>query len=797
MHNSTDGKASLSPPITFVELLQKAARTRAATPAYTFVRDGGGEDLLTVRELEERARATAAALRRRLPRGERILLAYPPGLDFIIGFYGCLLAGMIAVPAVYPRSRRSSGRLQAIAADCKAAMILSTSGMESILATYFVEADQTPPEFLATDTLARELADEWSPAPVTPDAAAFLQYTSGSTTEPRGVIVTHENLLHNLRMISAGMQLPENREQGTGETAVFWLPAYHDMGLIGAILAPLALGIHSVLMSPTSFLQRPLSWLKAISERRAAVSGAPNFAYDLCVERTTPEQRRELDLSTWRTAFCGAEPIRAGTLRRFQQTFAECGFRSNAFYPCYGLAEATLIVSGGAGPAELTVTRLSKSALRQHRVEQVTGEEEAASCDLVGCGAGLLGTEIAIVDPETARRTPPDRIGEIWVRGPAVASGYWNREDESRTLFQARLAGDEPTGDEHAGVEHRGWLRTGDLGFLHKGQLYITGRQKEVVIIRGRNHYPQDIEHTAAMAHPALQGSAGAAFGVTTEDGEEGLVLVHEVDRHCRDADFAAVQRAVRQAIIAEHELDLHSLILVRPATLPHTTSGKIQRQRTRELWSAGELRILAEWTQPPRAAEPTPSAPKATVNGHYPISSKTEGSGIAVPISPVAGVNGHSMNGNGNAVPGSNGHSPQRRSTRTAWKSRRIEAHLLEWLEQRRGIPRDDLDRERPFAQYGLDSLAAVELSRELEDRYQIVLTPVVAWNYPTPAALAAYIAGQIERPASADRTHERRVNSRAPADESATLEQLLASVERMSDSEAESAVKSKPQLD
>ncbi len=581
---------------TFVEILRSRSRSQPDQHAYTFLLDGeAGEAHLTYRDLDRQARAIGALQQRFGRPGERALLLYPPGLDYIAAFLGCLYAGVIAVPAYPPnpaRLERTLPRLRAIVRDAQPTFALTTSpilGLVSALAAQDPEFQAL--RWLATDTLAPELADEWCDPAASDTTLAFLQYTSGSTATPKGVMVSHGNLLHNQRLIKQAFGHTE-------QTVVAgWLPLYHDMGLIGNVLQPLYLGTPCVLMSPVAFLQRPARWLEAISRYQATTSGGPNFAYDLCVRKIAPEQRAEFDLSRWTVAFNGAEPIRHDTLERFAAAFAPCGFRRTAFYPCYGLAESTLFVSGVEQAAEPTVRVVDEAALERHRVQPRAGTPGRT---LVGSGRTWQDQAATIVDPVAGTRCPPDQIGEIWVSGPSVAQGYWQQPDETARTFGARLA-------DGAGGP---FLRTGDLGFIQDGELFITGRLKDLIIIRGRNHYPQDIELTVERSHRALRPGGGAAFTVE-RDGEERLVIVQEIEREQRNVNVEAVAGAIRQAVAEQHELHTYAVVLIKPGSLPKTSSGKIQRHACRADYLAGRLAplgssVLEEATTEADAAELT-----------------------------------------------------------------------------------------------------------------------------------------------------------------------------------------------
>jgi acyl-CoA synthetase (AMP-forming)/AMP-acid ligase II len=509
--------------------------------------------------------------------GERVLLFYPSGLEFIAAFFGCLSAGAVAVPSVLPPRHRPDLRLQAMIKDAEPKLLLTT---EAILAGAEQRYNQTPGlaalPWLATDTLPDDGTDVWQGPALEPDRLAFLQYTSGSTGDPKGVMVSHANLWHNSRLINTCF---EDTRHSRG---LFWLPLYHDMGLIGGVLQPLFVGAPSILMPPAAFLQKPARWLQAISDFQVTTSGGPDFAYDLCVQKITPEQTEQLDLSCWSMAFSGAEPVRAETIERFVAAFGPQGFRREAFYPCYGLAEATLLVSGGKKGSPPRLQKVVRQALEQNQVA-LAPDEHADGRILVSCGRSRLDQQLVIVDPESLSRCPARQIGEIWLAGPSVAQGYWNRVEETKQIFQAYLA------DSNEGP----FLRTGDLGYIDDGELFITGRLKDVIIIRGRNHYPQDIELTVEQSHPALRPGFGAAFSVEMEN-EERLVIVHEVERtFLRKLDINEVIGNIRHAVAKQHQLQTYDILLLKPGTIPKTSSGKTQRYACRQGYLTGNLNVI------------------------------------------------------------------------------------------------------------------------------------------------------------------------------------------------------------
>jgi len=567
---------SVSHDIEFQSLVELARYRAAQMPdarAYLFLRDGEVEaESLTYRALDEQARAIAARLQRRFRQGDRLLLSYPPGLDFITAFFGCLYAGIVSVPVYPPSNAGDLPRFAKVASDAGAVGLCTTrAGVEAMRT--LIRDEELLRRCLPTDEETETAAEPWDEYRPEPQALAFLQYTSGSTGAPKGVMVSHGNLLHNHRLIQ--------RACGYGEhtVGVSWLPLYHDMGLIGHVLQPLYLGILSVLMSPGAFVVKPVRWLRAITRYAATASGGPNFAYDLCLRRVTDEQMEGLDLRSWQVAFNGSEMVRGDTLARFAQKFAACGFRREAFYPCYGMAEATLFVTGGARIPFPGVKSVDREALRHHRVCAPASAEHKNALDIVGCGRAVE-QEVLVVDPETGHACAADRIGEIWVKGPSVARGYWNNADDTQAIFQARLAnsGDGP------------YLRTGDLGFLHDGELFVTGRLKDLIIVRGRNYYPHDIEATVQSSHPALDSGLGAAFAIDA-DGEERVVVAHEVSRHAKNQwTPGEVVSAARKAVLAQIGLPLHDVVVLKHGRLPRTSSGKIRRRATRQAYVDGTL---------------------------------------------------------------------------------------------------------------------------------------------------------------------------------------------------------------
>jgi len=573
---------------TLVELLQKRAALEPDRALFSFLSD----DLeisrgVTISELDLQARAIAAELQRLGMAGQRALLIYPPGLEYVAAFYGCLYAGVIAVPAYPPNPARLAQtlpRLRTIVADAQPAVALTTA----LILPLIEGLGSVDPAFeglrwMASDSVALTLADAWVKPTINAGDLAFLQYTSGSTASPKGVMVTHANLLYNAAAMDHVVQYRN------GEVIVSWLPTFHDMGLICGLVLPLYKGLTIYMMSPLGFLQRPLRWLQAISRYRGTQSAAPNFAYDLCVRKTTPEQRAALDLSSWRVTANAAEPVRKDTLDRFSEAFAVSGFQRDAFFVGYGLAEATLKVTSAVPNRPTRFFVASSDALEQHRVVEVAADEPGART-IAGCGYPQLETQIRVVNPDTCALCAPDEVGEVWVSGPTVAMGYWNNPEATDYTFRATIA---DTGEGP-------FLRTGDLGFVRDGELFVTGRFKDLIILDGLNHYPQDIEWTVQESHIAIRPGCCAAFSVDL-DGQERLIVAVEVAPGTEapsEADGQSgtraddIVKAIRRAVSETHEIRLHDVALLKPGTIAKTSSGKIQRHASRQGYTAGTLEL-------------------------------------------------------------------------------------------------------------------------------------------------------------------------------------------------------------
>ncbi|WP_082134064.1 fatty acyl-AMP ligase [Mycolicibacter heraklionensis] len=596
---------------TLVDLLQQQADRHGDKVAFLFCPDGDEEhDRLTYRELDRRARAVAAGLQQHGAAGQRVLIFCRPGLDSIVGFFGCLYARAVAIPV---DAQWTSARIAAVVPDARAEIALATAktqdGIRAAADRAAEAAGLAPLQWFATEELSGDeaAADRWALPPVTAATVAAIQYTSGTTKAPKGVVLTHGNFLHNLETVRQTWDpAPDNPVFHRPVGSVTWLPQYHDLGLIGGVLMTLYVGTTTVVMSPGAFLMRPMRWLEAMSRHGAVISGAPNFAYDWCVKRSTPQERAALDLSNWQVALNGGEPVNPESLRAFSEAFAPAGFAPEVFLPVYGLAEATLGVSGGsdAGAQGSPVTvHVDRGALGEDRVAEAAPDDPFAAA-VVGCGRPRGGQRVIIVDPETRVECDADGVGEIWVSGPSVGQGYWRRSAETEQTFAAHLS---DTGEGP-------FLRTGDRGFLHDGELFVTGRCKDLVVLGDVVHYPNDIERTVQGCDPALLAGRGAVFAITGEPGDpfacERLVVVQEVQRHrSTDTDTDGVLAAIRDAVRRHHRTEVHDVLLVKPMSIPTTSSGKIQRAACREKFSAGELLAVAQWNASSPAPDPGTAA--------------------------------------------------------------------------------------------------------------------------------------------------------------------------------------------
>jgi acyl-CoA synthetase (AMP-forming)/AMP-acid ligase II/acyl carrier protein len=652
-----------TPAETLVELLRWQTERQPQQRAYTFLVDGETEAIdLTYAELDQQARAIGAWLQQMGAVGQRVILIYPPGLEFIAAFFGCLYAGAVAVPAPPPQNQPAMRRLAAIVANVQTSLLLTTSSLSTQMQGWL---DETPNlkqiRWLTSDAVPGDLARTWQNPAVTGNSLAMLQYTSGSTSAPKGVMLTHRHLTGNVSSVIRSFNLkPEEHGEG-----VCWIPPYHNLGLMGIVLVVYT-GHPMTFMPPVAFIQKPFRWLQAISRAKATISPGPNFAYGLCVDHITVGQQAELDLSSWQLAIIGSEPIRHKTLERFAAAFSPCGFRKQAFCPGYGVAEATLIISTGAKMAPPVTYTVQSAVLKNNRIAAAS-PGEPSSQTVVGCGQVLLEHRVVITNPETSTPCAVDQVGEIWVSGPSVAQGYWHQPEETERAFQAYLAnGDGP------------FLRTGDLGFLKDGELFITGRLKDLIIIRGRNYYPQDIELVAEESHPALRYNSGAAFSVDVDDQEQ-LVIVFELERRQRKADVEEVAAAVRAAVAQVYGLETYAVVLIKTGHLPRTTSGKIQRYQCRQQFLEETLPVMG-----------------VSIRGQAKASLKTSGAKTAA--------------------------DPELQQVREQLITQ-VQTQLAEFLK----VPPDQVDLQQSIQNLGLGSLHATAVKYQLEENFGIDLSPEI----------------------------------------------------------------------
>ena len=563
-----------------VEILQQKAIAKPEAIAYIFLEDGEHKEIkLTYRELENRVKAIAKQLQGIVDPGSRALLVYSynDSLEFIQAFFGCLYAGVVAVPCHPPMNRLTTVEVQTRLVDAKAEIVLSNATLLPQLQKQLTDSENAAVKWLDT-TKIKALAEDYRIPAIDPDSLAFLQYTSGSTGEPKGVTIAHRCLLQNQEMLRLAFGHDEH-SVGAG-----WLPLFHDMGLIGNVIQTIYLGACCVMMSPVSFVQKPIRWLQAVSKYKVTTSGAPNFAYDLLCDRAKDSQIEQLDLSNWKLAFCGAEPVKEATIERFSQKFAACGFQKSAFYPCYGMAEATLMITGGDYRKPPIVKYIDKIALEENKVVGKSKEQSGVTT-IVSAGHPWLDGKIAIANPQTLTECAADEVGEIWFASSSVGKGYWQKPEVTVKTFQATLNGKQ-------------YLRTGDLGFICDNELYITGRLNDVLVFWGLNHYPQQIERTVEESHEALKPNCGAAISVNVAG--ERLVIVQEIERsHRRSFVLEDVVESIRWAIFQQHFIDVYSIVLLKPGALPKTSSGKVQRNATKERYLADGLSVMARWSLP------------------------------------------------------------------------------------------------------------------------------------------------------------------------------------------------------
>jgi acyl-CoA synthetase (AMP-forming)/AMP-acid ligase II/acyl carrier protein len=681
---------------TLVELLRYRATVQGDRSAYTFLgQNPGAHETWTYAELDERARAVGAWLQARDGRGARVMLLFEEGLDYLAALFGCMYAGALACPCHPPdsnRLQRTLPRLQQIAKDASVRFVLSSSmiqeGAQPHLASIPSFEQAT---WLAVDTLDPHLAQGWTDPELQAEDLAYLQYTSGSTSTPKGVMISHHNLIHQLHDFDTGYA------HDPDSVMVSWLPATHDLGLVYGRLMPLFIGFRCVFLSPGSFMRRPARWMQAMSEWRGTHSPSPNFGYEVAASKTSPEEVASLDLSCVRVLLNGAEPIRQASEQKFTTLFAAAGLPNTALTHAMGMSEATAkVMTEPIDRYPPKFLHVDAEAYERNEVRILSGPEPGC-LTIASCGSTLLDTRCVIADPETFHGLPECHVGELWVHGTTVAQGYWNQPENTAATFHATLQdGDGP------------FLRTGDLAFIHEGEIYLAGRLKDVIILRGQNHHPHDLEWAALASHPALRPNCAAAFGQATPEGER-LVLVAEVypDRLEDPEDvFGAIRGALTDLGIAPL-----TLALLEPRALPKTSSGKLQRNLTRTLLAQDALPLLHRWDRP--EARPSEAASPSWMPN----------------LEEVA---------------------PHQRVRLLEDGMMRLAASLL-------GLDPEDMDPDRPFRELGLDSVTAVELVETVGQQLNQSLSATLLFDHPTIGALATFIADQYSAAGSpSNRTPE-----------------------------------------
>jgi acyl-CoA synthetase (AMP-forming)/AMP-acid ligase II len=659
---------------TIVDALRHHARVVPDRTAVRFVPAASDPAALTFAELDGAATRVAAALRRDIGAGDRVLMIYPPGLDFVTAFFGILYAGAVAVPLVPPRRQGAGEAMRALLANAEPSAIATCSEMARRITEVMAELG-SPLALVETDRLVGEGEAAGANSP---DALAVLQYTSGSTGSPRGVMIPHGHIARNAQLLA------KETEVDARSVWVNWAPHFHDLGLFGGICTPLYAGITTVLMPPAAFVTRPLRWLEVIAQHGGTISVAPNFAYDLCVRQIRDQDCDELDLSCWTVAACGAEPIRMETMNAFAERFARFGFRREALWPCYGLAEATLFVCGGPSAQGQTAAHVSLAALREHRLVPAQSWRDMVA--VPSCGRASPEHRLVAVDAQTLRRCPPDVVGEIWIDGSTTGLGYWRNPAETSRVFGARLASGEGP-----------FLRTGDLGFVRDGTLHVTGRIKEMMILRGQNVYPQDLEATARAAAPEI--AAAAAFALAGAATQRAGMAIEQPKQ--MSGDPAAVLAAVRDAVWLHDGVELECVIMTRRRALPKTSSGKLQRARIASMLVDGTLPVLAEWRAEAAA----------------------EGADSADAVVMMIGL------------------AHQAPSEQIAAVKRYLDGLLRSLL----GLTAADLDGDGTLMSMGVTSLGIMRLRRRIESDLMLMLDADLLWQEVGVAELASRLRNVV----------------------------------------------------
>ena len=632
---------------TYTQVIKNWAKIKPDHTVFRFLQNGVDEnESFTYKQLQARSEALGATMQKLGTNGDRVLLLFQPGLSYVASLFACFYSGFVAVPAYPPKRNKGIDRIHTIIKDADAKICLVSQQIYNDISKN-LQNDEilNKLQWIVYEDITDEKAVDFIETEISANDVALLQYTSGSTGAPKGVMITQLNILYNSEYIRQSFGL------NSSSVGVNWLPIFHDMGLIGGVLQAAYIGGVNIGMPPMAFLKRPYNWLKAIEKYKGTTAGGPNFSFDYCIQKVTDEECKSLDLSTIEVFFCGAEPIRKSTFNAFADKFRVSNSIENQLYPCYGMAETTLIVTGGFQKSKPKYLNIDANALSENNVKIIN----EGGVSLVGCGHTWMETVVEIVNPNTFEKVKSNEVGEVWIGGPTVAAGYWNKPDETNRIFGTSIA--------NSGSDR--FLRSGDLGFIHENELYITGRLKDLIIIRGVNHYPNDIEFTIQQTIPELRQNGGAAFSVVEADVEH-LVVVQELERTAmRNTDFDKIMENIRQVIAQEHELDVYSIVLIRAGSIPITSSGKIQRRQTKYHYLSNELSVVAQWKKNESAVE--------------------------------------EKNSNKSTVP-----------TEEA-----IKEWLILWIMRNQNFTRDQIDLDKNIMSYGIDSLAAVTLETEISKQF------------------------------------------------------------------------------